>query len=188
MAAGLTQRRAPGVATASIILAVVAAGCGIGASSSGAATFPPLTFGPSGGTTTAAVTETRAAIVAALGAESLQLDEPRVPFRPPEAPRFAAAPRAVYQVVLPDDVAHGFISVYEFPDPPSAAAAATEQANYVGSGVGRVQFPPDTRFVIRQVGTTVVFYSWSPSNATDAQAGDIQTALETLGTGIAVPR
>jgi hypothetical protein len=171
-----------------IAVALVGVGCGTGASNGGGATFPPQNFGQSGGTTTAAVAATRAAIVAALGTKSLQLDEPKVPFRPPEAPRFAAAPRAVYQVVLPNDAAHGFISVYEFVDAPSAAAAATEQANYVGSGVGRVQFPLDTRFVIRQVGTTVVFYTWSPSNSADARTADIEAALDTLGTDIAVPR
>ena len=39
----------------------------------------------------------------------------------------AAAPRAVYQVILPKDPTKGFIVVYEFPDPDRAAAAATEQ-------------------------------------------------------------
>lgn len=192
MAAGLTGRRGAPVATVRsasfIALALILAGCGIGASNGGALTFPPQSFGPSGATTTAAVAETRAAIAAALGARSLQLGEPKVPFRPPEAPRFAGAPRAVYQVQLPDDAAHGFISVYEFTDAPSAATAATEQANYVGSGVGRVQFPPDTRFVIRQLGTTVVFYTWSPSNSPDTRTSDIEVALDTLGVAIAVPR
>jgi hypothetical protein len=187
VAARLTRGRATAPSLA-FALAVFAGGCGIGASNGSVATFPPQSFGPSGATTTGAVLETRAAIANALGAKSLQLGDPKVPFRPPEAPRFAAAPRAVYQVVLPNDPAHGFISVYEFPDAAAAATAAAEQANYVGSGVGRVQFPPDSRFVIRQVGTTVVFYSWSPDNSSDARTPDIQTALESIGTAIPIPR
>ena len=34
----------------------------------------------------------------------------------PSRPLLAAAPRAVYQVILPDDPTRGFIVVYEFPD------------------------------------------------------------------------
>jgi hypothetical protein len=192
VAAGLTRTRRASVAVAlaafGALAALVGGGCGIGASNGSVATFPPESFGPSGATTTGAVLETRAAIATALGAKSLQLSDPKVPFRPPEAPRFAAAPRAVYQVQLPNDPAHGFISVYEFPDASAATTAATEQANYVGSGVGRVQFPPDSRFVIRQLGTTVIFYAWSPDNAPDPRAAEIQAALETIGTAVAIPR
>jgi hypothetical protein len=166
---------------------MLTAGCGIGASGATGPSLPVESVGPSIGTT-AAVAEARAAIVAALAGESLQLDDPKVPFRPPESLAFAAAPRGVYQVLLPDDPNHGFISVYEFPDAASAAAAGQEQAAYVGSGPGRVLFPIDTRFVVRQLGTTIVFYTWSPGSSSDPRAADIQPALETLGTGIAVPR
>ncbi len=184
MAARLT-----GLPVAGLVLAagMLAGGCGIAASGTGGASFPDVSFGPSTGTT-AAVTETRGALAGVLGEKSLQLGDPKVPFRPPESARLAAAPRAVYQVLLPNDPGHGFVSVYEFPDPATAASAGLEQAAYVGSGPGRIQFPPDTRFVIRQVGTTIVFYAWSPANSVDVRAADIQPALETLGTGIAVPR
>jgi hypothetical protein len=168
-------------------LAIVAAGCGIAANATGAASFAPPSVGPSIGTT-AAVTATRSALAAALAAKSLQLGDPKVPFRPPESALFAAAPRAVYQVVLPADPGHGFVSVYEFPNAAAAATAGTEQADYVASGPGGVQFPVDTRFVIRQMGTTIIFYAWSPPNSPDPRTADIQPALETLGTPIAVPR
>jgi hypothetical protein len=174
------------LATGIWLVALVASGCGI-AAGTGGASFSVESVGPTIGTT-AAVTQTRGAIAAALGARSLQLGDPKVPFRPPESPRLAAAPRAVYQVVLPNDPQHGFISVYELPDIPAAASAAQEQAAYVASGPGRVQFPPDARFVIRQLDTTVIFYAWSPANSPDPRAADIQPALETVGTAIPVPR
>ncbi len=186
MAARLTRRAfgVPPLALAALAMLIV--GCGIGASGT-ARSFPVESVGPSIGTT-AAVAETRAAIATVLAAKSLQLDDPKVPFRPPESLAFASAPRGVYQVFLPDDPNRGFISVYEFADASSAATAGQEQADYVGGGPGRVLFPLDTRFIIRQVGTTIVFYTWSPANSPDPRTGDIQSALETLGTGIAVPR
>ena len=181
-------RRGPtGLAAATLFFTLIVAGCGIGASGPGSATFPPQSFGPSTGTT-AAVATTRAQIALALRPLGLALIDPRVPFRPAESPRFADAPRAVFQVVLPDDPSHGFLSVYEFPDPAAAAGAANEQAAYVASGPGAVQFPPDSRFVLRQLDTTVIFFTWSPANSPDARTAQIQPALETFGIGIAIPR
>ncbi|MFL5680276.1 MAG: hypothetical protein ACJ77B_06715 [Chloroflexota bacterium] len=180
-------RRHTTIAAAALVVAVGVSGCGVGASGSSTVTFPPESFGPSAATT-GAVATTRAAIAAALGTKNLQLDDPKVPYRPPEAASFAAARRAVFQAVLPNDQSHGFISVYEFTDPASAAAAGGEEARYLGSGPGRVNFPPDTRFVMRQLGTTVLLYAWSPDNSPDPRTKDIQPALETIGTPIAVPR
>lgn len=112
---------------------------------------------------------------------------PAVPHRPAEGAAFAAAPRAVFQVVLPEDPVHGFVSIYQFADDAAAATAGREQAAYVASGPGRVQFQPDTRFVLRQLGSTVVFFTWSPANSPDPRTADIQKALETVGVGIPVP-
>jgi hypothetical protein len=89
--------------------------------------------------------------------------------------------------VLPDDPTRGLISIYGFVDPTAAAEAAREQAAYVGSPVGRVQFPTGTQFTIRQFGSTVVFYSEVPGTSPDDQAADVTGALRTLGTEIAVP-
>jgi hypothetical protein len=133
------------------------------------------------------VASTRARLADALGAVSLQLTVPQVPYRPGEASAFAAAPRAVFQVVLPDDPTHGFISVYQFADEAAAAAAGNQQAVYLASGPGRVQFQPDTRFVLRQVGPTVVFFAWSPANSPDERTPEIQRVLETIGTAIPIP-
>ena len=110
-----------------------------------------------------------------------------IPFRPPEDARFTTTPRALYQVILPKAPQEGFIVVYEFPDPTTAMEAATAQAAYLASGPAKVQSAFGTRHVIRLVGSTVVLYSWVPDGATDPMQPDIQTALETLGTGVAVP-
>ena len=75
----------------------------------------------------------------------------------------------------------------EFASPAAAAAAAAEQATYVASGVGRVQFPPDSRFSIRVVGATAVFFTWSPANSPDARIESIPAALESIGTAVPIP-
>ena len=186
MAAGVTLRRLRAALAAACLAGLLAAGCGTGPGIDRPATFPPTTFGPDEATGPAAAA-TRDELARVLGAASLQLTSPQVPYRPGESNSLAAAPRDVYQVVLPDDPTHGFISVYEFADEAAAAAAGRDQATYVASGPGRVQFPPDTRFVIRQLGLTVVFFAWSPANSADPRTAEIQKALETVGIGIPVP-
>jgi hypothetical protein len=147
---------------------------------------PAASIGPAQ-TVTPAVGLTRGELVRALGAKQLVLADTQTPFRPPEGPAFAVAPRAVYQVVLPDDPTKGFIVVYEFPDPAQAAAAGADQAAYLASGPGRIQAPDGEIHILRQVGSTIVFYSWIPAGAQDARAPGIQAALETLGLGIDIP-
>ena len=62
-------------------------------------TFPAPSIGP-GMTVTAAVNLTRGDLVRVLGDEQLVLTDSQSPVRPSEAPLLAAAPRAVYQVIL----------------------------------------------------------------------------------------
>jgi hypothetical protein len=160
------------------------AGCGGG--SGPAATVLPASVGP-GASVSAAVAQTRGELARTLGAAGYQVTDPQVPYRPAEAPRFAAAPRAVVQVLLAEDLDAGYLSIYEFGSVPAAADAGREQAAYLGSGPGRVQFPSDARFVIRQVGTTVIFYAWSPGATEDPRAAGIVPVLEAIGSGIDVP-
>ncbi len=167
-------------------ICLVLAGCGIGASGK-VVTFPPESIGPDA-TVTPAVALTRAAIVAALAPFSLQLRDAERPFRPAESARLASAPRAVYQVILPADPERGQIVAYEFRDNGDAVDAGNELAGYLGTGAGRVQFPLDAQHTIRQVGTTLIFYTWSPSTSTDPGAKSIADALATLGIGFAPPR
>ena len=96
------------------------------------------------------------------------------------------APRTVYQALLNTDPGHGYIVIYSFQDAATAFAAGQEMAAYIASGPGRVQFPNDVHAVLRQVGTTLVFFTWSPSGAVDPDTGKVETALDTLGQGITV--
>jgi hypothetical protein len=91
-------------------------------------------------------------------------------------------------VVLAQDPAHGFIVLYDFPDAGAAYAAGTEMARYLASGPGRIQFPPDAEHVLRQVGSTLVFFTRSPGNSPDPRSVDIAQALGTVGVGIAIGR
>jgi hypothetical protein len=126
--------------------------------------------------------------VATLGAAGFSLVQPSTAVRPAESPLLTGAPRTVGQVLLPGDPDHGFIVLYEFPDPASAYAAGQQQAAYLGGGEGRVQFVPDTKFTLRQDGSCVLFYNWSPSASTDPRSPAIETALDTFGVGIPIPR
>jgi hypothetical protein len=164
---------------------IVLAGCGAAAGSA-AATYPLGTPAPMA-STTPAVAATRAELARVLGDQRLQLSDPQVPFRPAEGPALAGAPRAIYQVVLPEDPTKGYIAVYDLGDATHAQAAGADQAAYLASGPGKVQTPIGTRHVIRQLGPTIVLYSWHPDSAEDPRSPDIQTALETLGTAIPVP-
>lgn len=150
------------------------------------ATVPAASVGPER-TVGPAVGLTRTDLVRVLGERSLNLADAQVPFRPAEGLTLTDAPRAVFQVILPEDPGSGFIVVYELHDPSAATDAANEQAAYLASGPGRVQSALQTVDVIRVVGSTVVLYSWNPEESIDPREPEIQAALETLGLGIPVP-
>ena len=190
MAARVTGRlgtvRRFAVGGAVLAAALLFAGC---VTSEATVSGPPVVANPSTGpdlSVTPGVGLTRAALVRVLGEKNLVLSDSQTPLRPAEAPMLAAAPRAVYQVVLPKDPTKGYIVVYEFPDQAAAAAAATQEQAYLATGPGRVQRPQGTVSIIRGVGNTVVFYDWLPGAAEDPAAPGIQAALETLGVGYPV--
>jgi hypothetical protein len=166
------------------VVAVALAACG--AVEDPGRTFPVASVGPAM-TVSPTVDETRAELVRVLVAHSLQLIDTQTPVRLAESPLLTVAPRAVYQVVLPKDPLKGFIVVYEFSDPGHAATAAAEEQAYLGSGPGRVQTPQGTVTLIRQVGSTIVLYSWLPAASQDPSAPGIQASLESLGIGFPVP-
>lgn len=129
----------------------------------------------------------RTMVIAALGTVGLQARDAIHPYRPSEAPRFTAAPRTVLQATLPDDPDHGFIVLYAFGSPADAAEAAAEQAGYIASGPGRVQFGKGARFVLRVVGATAIFFTWSPDSSPDPRTASIDQALSTVGTVVVIP-
>lgn len=147
----------------------------------------PASIGPDR-TVSPVVGGTRADIARALGERSVILADREAPFRPAEGPILSYAPRAAYQAQLPEDPNAGIIIVYELADAGAATAAAEDQAAYLASGPGRVQYPDAARHVIRVVGSTVIFYSWIPESAEDPLTPEVAAALGTLGTGVEVPR
>jgi hypothetical protein len=171
---------------AAVGLAALLALAGCSPTDGAAVTYPVGSVGPDK-TVSPAVAQTRGQLVQALGGQNLILNDTQSPYRPPESASFASAPRAVYQVTLPADPNGGFVVVYEFNDTSTATAAAEELQAYLATGPGAVQSPLGTHHVIRQVGTTVVYYSWLPGSSKDPGAEAIQVALETLGTAFAVP-
>jgi len=182
----MKRRRGRALLAGAIAVAACAfalSACATGGSST--VTFPPAEATPaSAGDATSAA---RNAVIAALGTVGLQARDTPNPYRPPEAARFSSAPRSVLQVTLPDDPEHGFVVLYSFGSPADAEAAANEQAAYIASGPGRVQFGPGTRYVLRLVGATVIFFTWSPDNAPDPRMASIDQALTTVGTAVAIP-
>jgi hypothetical protein len=169
-----------------LFVASVVAGCGIAANGS-PASVPAESVGPvtTAGANAAA---TRGSIATALGTVQVQFGDATRSYRPPESARLRDAPRAVYQVVLRDQPDAGFIVVYEFPDAASAVDAGNEEAGYLGTGAGRVQFPLGEQHVIRALGPTLILYSWLPSASSDPTPGRVADALNTVGIGFSVPR
>ena len=190
MASGmrLPIRARGGAFVLGVVLAAALTGCAPAASVSSAA---PISAPSQATALSAAVAETADRVAAALGSVGLTataLPPQPVAFRPGESPLLAAAPRLVLQALLPGDASHGFIVVYDFADDAAAGAAGAEMAAYLASGPGRIQFPNDARHVLRQVGPTLVFFTWSPAASPDPKVAALAGALETLGTGIPIVR
>ena len=172
---------------ATLLVAGLVAACGIGAAGT-PVSAPVASVGPAA-TVGAAVGQTRGAIVSALRNVGVQFGDATRPYRPGESPRLRGAPRAVYQVVLPEQPDAGFIVVYEFRDAAAAVDAGNEGAGYLGTGPGRIQYPLGTEHVLRQLGPTLILYSWSPVEGDDSTtAADIGAALASIGVGFSVPR
>jgi hypothetical protein len=165
-----------------LILAATAVGCG---SPSSGATFPPLGSTPAAAG--ADVDATVRQVIAALGAAGLAAAPADRPFRPPEGPLLAGAPRSLVQVDLPNDPEPAWIVVYQLGSANAASIAAKDHAAWIASNPGRINFPPGTRFVIQVVDSTVVFFSWLPASSPDPGSATIAQALAAIGTAVTVP-
>ncbi len=156
----------------------------------GAGLAPPAV--PTAPTPAASITPAlalaRVQLEGALRSGGLSLTQPAAPYRPAEPPALAVAPRIVFQAPLDGAPDQGRIVVYELGDPQAAYVAAREMAAYLGTGPGRIQFAPDSRFVLRVLGSTVIFSPWSSANADDPTAGDrLLVLLQTVGAGAPIP-
>jgi hypothetical protein len=76
--------------------------------------------------------------------------------------------------------------IYSLGSAVAAEKAAFDQAAYVASGTGGIQFPPGSRFVIRTVDTTAIFFTWSPGSSLDQRTHLIEDALNTVGMAVPV--
>lgn len=176
---------APGAATglfALVAVALVLVAC------LPAATRPPAPDPTPRPTISPAVAATQVQLEGALRARGLALRATETTVRPGEPTSFATVPRTAFQAILPDDPNGGLIVVYELPDAAAAATAAADLAAHVTSGPGRVQYPPDTQHVLRQVGSTVVSFPWSPASSPDERTADVAAAVATVGTEVPLPR
>lgn len=175
----MRTRALVGLALVATVISI--AGCG--------ATRRGPTYPPAGATPLVATTETaaaRAAVIRALGATGLAVADASEPYRPPEGPWLAAAPRTVIELDAPGGGPVGFIVIYGFRSSADASAAAADQAAYVARPTGRVYFPDDAHFSIRVLGTAVIFFAWSPG-AGDSRLESVEAALQGLGTGVPLP-
>lgn len=164
-----------------MLLALAAAGC--------SGTLKPLSPTPAPTprpTPTLALRQTRVQLEAALRLAGFGLIDDAQAFEPPVPTDLAAAPQAVFQIVLPADPDRGQIVAYDLGSPAAAVAAAHELAVFLVEGTTRVAFPSDERHVLQQVGETVVFYTWSPSAMSDPGATKAAAAVATVGETIPV--
>ncbi len=139
---------------------------------------------PTMGVTGAQSQLTHDQVVAALGAASIESRDPQTPYRSGESPALVNVPRRLVQAILPNEPGGGYVVIYELSSSSEAQTVGRDFLHYLGSGTGQVQYPRDTQFVLRQVGPTLVFYNWSPEASTDPGAGDVATALGTVGTQV----
>ena len=146
-------------------------------------TFPPLGVTPQPAGNATAATKNR--VIAALAAKGLQAADAIRTYRPPEGPLLAAAPRSVVQVELANDPDDGYIVIYALGSDAAALAAAEDHMAYLARGEGGGSLlPPGTSFVVRVVGSNVLFFHWLPANSPDPRTPDIAAALGTLGVGV----
>ena len=159
----------------------------VAATSAACANEPRTTYLPPGGPAGDLTNATEALVIAALGGVGLSAAESAQPYRPPEGALLANAPRTVMQATLPDDPTHGFVVIYALQSPQAADAAAREQADFVASNRGGA-FPRTSRFSLRVVGSTVVFFWWVPETAIDPKTALIEEALLAVGSEVPVAR
>jgi hypothetical protein len=133
----------------------------------------------------AAMTHDRVAL--ALQDAGFTVQDPNVAYRPGETRTLLGTPRRLLQAVIPADPTHGFIVVYEFADANAADAAGKEFDAWLHSGTGGIGYPQDAQFVIRRMGSTLIFFTWSPAVSPDPDIAKLAATLSTLGNPLTGP-
>ncbi len=179
---------AAGIAVFVLVLVVIGSLTGGGGTPAPSGSVPSRNPSPSSSPTTSlAAQATRAEVVSALSSRSIGVENAITPYRPPEAPLLQSAPRLVLQAFLPADPLAGHIVVYELPTAADADSAGREMAQFIASGPGRVNFTPDSVFVVRQLGPTLIFYTYAPGSLSDpAAAAAVAEGLSSIGTAVPI--
>jgi hypothetical protein len=128
---------------------------------------------------------THALAVKALQDAAFQVQDPQTGYRPGESPGLINVPRRLVQAILPEEPLGGYVVIYELPSANEADRAGRDFRAYLGSGPGAIQYPRDSRFVIRRVGQTLVFFPWSAEASPDSRVAEMAAVLETVGTPVA---
>ncbi len=162
-----------GILSGLAIVVLQVMGIGVGVGVTGVNTSPA----PAG--SAAAFTRDRVAL--ALGDAGFAVQDPTTDFRTGETPTLLGTPRRLLQAVVPSDPTHGYIVIYEFPDANAADAAGREFSAYLHSGTGAIGYPQDEQFVLRRMGSTLIFFPWSPSISPDPAIARLASVLEGLG-------
>jgi hypothetical protein len=141
---------------------------------------PAPTMAPAG----RAAEQTRDLVTHDLEGASFQVRDPQTPYRPGESAALVDVPRLLLQAVLPADPEHGYVVIYDLPSTDEAAQVGRDFRDYLASGTGAIQYPRDAQFVLQRVGSTLVFYTWSPSVSPDPEVARLAATLKTIGTTI----
>ncbi len=160
-----------------ILIVLTLLGVGVGVAG------PAPTIAPTG----QAAQHTHDLVAKALGDASFQVVDPQTPYRPGESPDLINVPRRVVQAVLPSDPDKGYVVIYELPTAGDADRVGKDFAAYLGSGTGAVQYPRDAQFVLRRVGQTLVFFSWSPLVSPDPEMARLAATIDTIGEPVVRP-
>ena len=160
-----------GLVLAVILIALQALGVGVGPAG------PAPTIAPAG----EAAQYTHDLVTQTLSDAGFQVIDPQTPYRPGESPALINVPRRVAQAILPSDPDKGYVVIYELPSNGEADRLGKDLAAYLASGTGAIQYPRDAQFVIRRVGQTLVFFSWSPLVSPDPEMARLASTLATIG-------
>ena len=144
---------------------LLAAGC-VGAGSGPESASPATPAATPQASLSPQIAATAGALRGALATGGDRLHPVARPYRPSEPSSFLTIPRAIFQVDLPERE-QGYVVVYEFADPGTAASRGRELATHVASGFGQTNYPTDAQFAVSQAGSTLVFTWWSRERSSD---------------------